>query len=403
MILRPEVMDEILKTYNKPEDLLGPEGILKQLSAQLVSRVLEGEMSHHLGYEKHESKGRGSGNNRNGKTDKTLVTDKGTMKIKVPRDRNSTFEPALVGKHQRRFDGFDDQVVSLYTRGMTVRDIQEHLKNLYAVDVSPDLISQVTNEVLAHVKEWQQRPLDAIYPIVFLDALVVKVRDQGVVANKSVYVALGVNLLGVKEVLGLWIAENEGAKFWLKILNELHTRGLQDIFVACCDGLKGFPDAIETVFPKTIVQTCIVHMIRNSFRWVSYQDRREVAADLKPIYTAGSTEDALDALAAFEGKWKNQYPMIAESWQKNWERVTPFLDFPPDIRKAIYTTNAIESINYQLRKCSRNRGHFPSDDAVLKLLYLNLQRAEKKWTMPIRNWKRALNQFAVFFEGRVPL
>lgn len=401
--IRKELLDEILKEYKNPEDFLGPDGILKKLTAALVERALGAELDDHLGYDKHARVAEKDDNARNGRSKKTLRTNMGPLPIEVPRDRNGTFEPQLVKKHQRHFDGFDDKIISMYARGMTVRDIQGHLHELYGVEVSPDLISRVTDAVMDEVKAWQSRPLDPVWPIVILDALVVKVRDQGSVRNKSVYMALGVNMEGTKEVLGLWIESNEGAKFWLKVITELKNRGMTDILVACCDGLKGFPEAIEAVFPKTAVQTCIVHMIRNSLRYVGWKERKKVAADLRPVYTADTEDAAEAALTAFEEKWGEEYPMIGKSWRENWERIIPFLSFPKDIRKVIYTTNAIESINRQIRKIIKNRGHFPNDDAVFKLLYLALSVAEKKWTMPIRDWGRAMNQFAIYFEGRLPV
>jgi putative transposase len=403
MAIRDELLKELLAEYKKPEDLLGPNGLLKQLTGALVEKALQAEMTEHLGYEKHAPAGRGSGNSRNGASQKTLKTEAGEVAIEVPRDRNATFEPQLVKKHQTHFDGFDDKIISMYARGMTVREIQGHLRELYGTEVSPDLISRVTDAVLDEVKGWQSRPLDSVWPIVYLDALVVKIRDQGTVTNKSAYLAVGVNIQGTKEVLGLWIESNEGAKFWLKIMTELKNRGVSDMFLVCCDGLKGFPEAIEAAFPRSTVQTCIVHMIRNSIRFVAWADRKPVVEALKPIYSADTETAAEAALAAFEQGIGQRYPMIGKSWRSNWQRVIPFLAFPRDIRKAIYTTNAIESLNFQLRKIIKTRGHFPSDDAAFKLLYLALSRAQEKWTMPIRNWKNALNQFAVHFEGRLPV
>jgi putative transposase len=397
-----ELLDQLLANYTKPDDLTGKDGILKQLTARLVERALQTEMTEHLGYEKNEPKGRGLSNSRNGTSGKTLRTELGPVEIEVPRDREGTFEPQLVKKRQTRFTGFDEKILGMYARGMTVRDIQGHLEDVYGVEVSPDLISKVTSAVMEDVAAWQNRPLDAVYPIVYLDALVVKVRDQGVVRNKSVYIALGVTLAGTKEVLGLWIEQNEGAKFWLKVVNELKTRGVRDLLIACCDGLKGFPEAIEAVFPQTVVQTCIVHMIRNSLRFVSYKDRKAVAKDLRPVYTAASREEALVALDTFEQKWARRYPMIASSWRSNWERVVPFLDFPPDVRRVIYTTNAIESLNSTLRKLLQYRGHFPTDEAVFKLLYLALSKMEKKWERSIRDWSNVLGQFSIFFQDRIP-
>lgn len=397
-----ELLDQLLANYTKPEDLTGKDGILKQLTARLIERALQAEMTEHLGYEKNEPKGRGLPNSRNGTSGKTLKTEQGPVDIEVPRDREGTFEPQLVKKRQTRFTGFDEKILGMYARGMTVRDIQGHLEDVYGVEVSPDLISKVTSAVVEDVAAWQNRPLDAVYPIVYLDALVVKVRDQGVVRNKSVYIALGVTLAGAKEVLGLWIEQNEGAKFWLKVVNELKTRGVRDLLIACCDGLKGFPEAIEAVFPQAVVQTCIVHMIRNSLRFVSYKDRKAVAKELRPVYTAASREEALVALDAFEQKWARRYPMIASSWRSNWERVVPFLDFPPDVRRVIYTTNAIESLNSTLRKLLQYRGHFPTDEAVFKLLYLALSKMEKKWERSIRDWSNVLGQFSIFFKDRIP-
>jgi putative transposase len=345
-----ELIDQILANYEKPEDLTGEGGLLKELTARLISRALEGEMTDHLGYEKHALDGRGTTNSRNGTRSKTLKTDSGEIEITVPRDRDSSFEPEIVKKRQTRFAGFDEKILALYARGMTVRDIQGHLEELYGVEVSPSLISSATSAVMEDVQAWQSRPLDSVYAIVFLDALVVKVRDESVVRNKSVYLAIGVTVTGTREVLGIWIEQTEGAKFWLKVMNELKTRGVQDILIACCDGLKGFPEAIEHVFPEVTVQTCIVHMIRNSLRFVSFKDRKAVAKDLKPIYTAANRESAEAALTAFESKWGRRYEMISSSWRANWERVVPFLDFPPDVRKVIYTTNQIEALNSSLRK-----------------------------------------------------
>ena len=402
MAIRDEVLKELLEGYKKPEDLLGPEGLLKKLTAALVEKALSAEMAEHLGYEKHEVAGRGSGNSRNGVSEKTLKTESGEMPIEVPRDRNGSFEPQLVKKHQTHFDGFDEKIISMYARGMTVREIQGHLQELYGVEVSPDLISRVTSAVIEEVKAWQGRPLEAVYPIVYLDALVIKVRDQGTVTNKSAYLAIGVNMAGNKEVLGLWLEDTEGAKFWLKILTEIKNRGVADILILCCDGLKGFPEAIEAVFPKATIQTCIVHMIRNSIRFVTWKDQKTVATALKPIYGAQTEVLAEAALAAFESSALGaRYPMIAKSWRSNWSRVIPFLAFPRDIRRVIYTTNAIESLNFSLRKIIKSRGHFPNEEAATKLLYLALVRAEQKWTRPIWKWKDALNQFAVHFEGRL--
>jgi len=398
-----EIIDQLLTDYKKPEDLLGQDGLLKKLTAALVERAMQAELTEHLGYSKNEPKGRNSGNSRNGTTPKTLITDKGDIPISVPRDRNGSFEPVIVPKNQTHFDGFDDKILSMYARGMTVRDIQSHLQELYSTEVSATMISRVTDAIVQELKSWQNRPLDPIWPIVYLDALVLKVREQGVVNNKHAYLAIGVNMRGTKEVLGIWLETNEGAKFWSKVIAELKNRGIRDILIACCDGLKGFPEAIEAIFENTIVQTCIVHMVRNSLRYVSWKDRKGVVADLRPIYTAVTEQASASSLEAFESKWNGKYPMIGKSWRSNWERVIPFFAFPAEIRKVIYTTNAIESLNSQLRKVIKNRGHFPNDEAAAKLLYLALKNAAKKWTMPIQDWGRALNQMSIFFEGRLPV
>lgn len=398
-----EIIDQLLTDYKKPEDLLGQDGLLKKLTSALVERAMAAELTEHLGYSKNDPKGRNSGNSRNGTTPKTLRTDKGDIPISVPRDRNGSFEPVIVPKNQTHFDGFDDKILSMYARGMTVRDIQSHLQELYSTEVSATMISRVTDAIVQELKNWQNRPLDPVWPIVYLDALVLKVREQGVVSNKHAYLAIGVNMRGTKEVLGIWLETNEGAKFWSKVIAELKNRGVRDILIACCDGLKGFPEAIEAIFENTIVQTCIVHMVRNSLRYVSWKDRKGVVADLRPIYTAATEEASAVALDAFEAKWNGKYPMIGKSWRSNWERVIPFFAFPAEIRKVIYTTNAIESLNSQLRKVLKNRGHFPNDEAAAKLLYLALKNAAKKWTMPIQDWGRALNQMSIFFEGRLPV
>jgi putative transposase len=400
--IRKELLDELLDEYASPEDLTGPEGLLKRLTGALVERALQTEMTDHLGYEPGASEGHGSGNSRNGTGKKTLRTDQGDVVVEVPRDRNGTFEPKLVKKHQRSFKGFDDKILSMYARGMSVRDIQAHLAEIYGTEVSPDLISRVTDAVIDEVQAWQARPLDAVWPVVFLDALVIKVRDQGIVQNKSAYIALGMGVDGHKEVLGIWLESNEGAKFWLKVITELKNRGVQDILIACCDGLKGFPQAIEAVFPKAVVQTCIVHMIRNSTRFVGWQQRKAVCAELRAIYAAPTEQAGLAELDAFEARHAQRYPAIAPSWRNNWDRVRPFFDFPADLRRLIYTTNAIESLNFQLRKVTKAKGHFPSDEAATKLLYLALRNAEKKWRMVPRFWNSALNQLVIYFPGRLP-
>lgn len=398
-----ELIDNLLKDYKEPEDLIGEGGLLAQLTKRLLERAMSAEMTEHVGYDKYEAAGRNSGNSRNGKTAKTLKGTFGTMPIEVPRDRNGTFEPKIIGKHQTRFTGFDDKIISLYARGLSTREIKQHLEEIYQVEVSPGLISSVTDEVIDEAKAWQDRGLESFYPFVYMDALQFKVRDGGVVRNKAIYLAIGVNMDGMKEVLGMWIAQTEGAKFWLQVVTELKNRGLEDILIACVDGLKGFPEAIETVYPRTEVQLCIVHMVRHSLNFVGWKQRKEVAADLRNIYTAATESEAETRLDEFAEKWDAKFPMISKSWRANWGRVIPFFAHPPEIRKVIYTTNAIESLNSSLRKVTKTRSSFPNDEAVLKLLYLALRNIAKKWTMPIQNWKAALNRFAIIYEDRVPV
>ena len=399
-VVPKELLDSLLAEYRKPEDLIGENGLLKHLTKLLVERALEAEMADHLGHGKNKPVANPTGNTRNGKSQKTLKGDFGELPIEIPRDRHGTFEPQLIPKHQTRWTGFDDKILSLYARGMTVREIQSHLEEMYGTEVSPTLISSVTDAVIEEVKAWQGRPLDALYPIVYLDCIHVKVRD-GRVRVKAVYLAVGVNLRGEKEVLGLSIAQTEGAKFWLQVVTELKNRGIQDIFIACVDGLKGFPEAIEAVYPHAAVQLCIVHMVRNSLNFVAWKMRAEVAADLKRIYTASTADEAELRLGEFEDKWDDAYLPISQSWRRNWARIIPFFDYPPEIRKVIYTTNAIESVNMSLRKITKNRGSFPSDEALLKLFYLALRNISKKWTMPIRDWKAALTRFTIQFEDRI--
>lgn len=403
MGINEKLLDELMKDYKNPEDLLGETGLLKQLTKALLEKALKGEMTHHLGYPKWSPAGRNTGNSRNGKHDKTIKGDFGEMEIEVPRDRNSEFEPTIIGKHQTRFDGFDDKIISMYARGMSTRDIQGHLKEIYQIEVSPDFISTVTDSVMDAVKEWQNRPLDEIYPIVYLDALHVKVKDQGQIINKAIYFVLGVNMEGKKEVLGFWIEKTEGSKFWLQVITELKNRGVKDIFIACVDGLKGFPEAIRTAYPKTEIQLCIVHMVRNSLKFVSYKDRKKIAGDLKEIYRAATVEVAEKALETFSATWNSKYPSISQSWKNNWANIIPFFAYPPEIRKVVYTTNAIESLNMTLRKILKTRASFPNDDALRKLLFLGLQNASKKWTMPIRDWVSAINQFLILYGDRVAL
>lgn len=398
-----EIIDNLLKDYKDPEDLIGEGGLLARLTKRLLERAMSAEMTQHVGYEKHEAAGRNSGNSRNGKTSKTVKGTFGTLPIEVPRDRNGTFEPKIIGKHQTRFTGFDENIISLYARGLSTREIKQHLEEIYQVEVSPGLISSVTDEVIDEAKAWQDRPLESFYPFVYMDALQFKVRDGATVRNKAIYLAIGVNMDGMKEVLGMWIAQTEGAKFWLQVVTELKNRGLEDILIACVDGLKGLPEAIETVYPRTEVQLCIVHMVRHSLNFVGWKQRKEVAADLRKIYTAATESEAETRLSEFAEKWDDKFPMISKSWRANWSRVIPFFAHPPEIRKVIYTTNAIESLNMSLRKVTKARSSFPNDDAVLKLLYLALRNIAKKWTMPIPNWKAALNRFAIIYEDRVPV
>ena len=401
--INSDLIDDLLKDYRKPEDIIGENGILKQLTKAILERALESELTYELGYEKHSRPAKASGNARNGTSRKTLKTDHGELDLSIPRDRNSEFEPQIVKKGQRRFTGFDDKIVSMYARGMTTRDIQGHLEEIYGVEVSPALISSVTDGILSEVKEWQNRPLDEVYPIVFFDAIRMKIRDEGRVINKAVYLAIGIGMDGLKDVLGIWIEKNEGAKFWLSVFTELKNRGVQDVLIACVDGLKGLPEAIESVFPEAEVQLCIVHMVRNSTKFVSWKDYKKIAADLKNIYRAATVEQAEEALNDFEEKWDGRYPMISKSWRSNWSHIIPFFANSAEIRKAIYTTNAIESLNNSLRKVTKTRNSFPSDEAAIKLLYMSLKNITKKWTMPIRNWNLAIHQFSIRFEGRIHL
>jgi len=403
MPIKDELLDELLKEYKNPEDLIGKDGILKQLTKRLVEKAMESELTHHLGYDKNSPAGKNTGNSRNGTSSKTIKGDFGELPIAVPRDRNGDFNPQIIKKNQTRFDGFDDKIISLYARGMTTRDIQAHLQDIYGVEVSPDLVSNVTDAIINEVKEWQNRPLADIYPILYLDATMVKVRSEGRVINKSAYLAVGITLEGTKDVLGIWLEQTEGAKFWMKVMTELKNRGVQDIYIACVDGLKGFPDAIEAIFPKTEVQLCIVHMVRNSLRFVSWKDRKNVAADLKAVYRAVTEEQARLSLSAFAQKWNTKYPTISKAWEANWQRLIPVFAYPEEIRRIIYTTNAIESLNNSLKKTIKNRASFPNDEAAIKLLYLSLKNIMKKWTMPVRNWDTALNQLAVLYDDRMPI
>lgn len=375
--------------------------LTQSLRKAMIEAALGGEMTEHLGYEKHAPEGHGTGNSRNGKSRKTLKGDHGEVEIDIPRDREGTFEPQIVKKGQTRLTAMDDQILALYARGMSTRDIVATFKDLYDADVSPSLISRVTDSVLEQVEQWQNRELDSLYPIVYLDCIVLKIRENKRVIKRSMYVALGVNLDGHKELLGLWLADTEGAKFWLTVLTELRNRGVQDILIACVDGLKGFPEAIASEYPQTQVQLCIVHMVRNSLRFVPWKDYKAVTADLKLIYDANTEELALNELDAFEQQWSEQYPQIIKSWQDNWDNVATLFQYPPDIRKAIYTTNAIESLNSVIRKATKQRKVFPTNQSAMKVVYLAISDASKKWTMPIRNWKPALNRFTIEFGERV--
>lgn len=402
MAITDEVLNELLKDYQKPEDILGQNGLLKQLQKRLLEKAMGAELTVHLGYGKHDPAGKNSGNSRNGTSPKTLKGEFGNLDLATPRDRNGSFEPQIVAKGQRRFEGFDQAIISLYSRGLTTREIEGHLLEIYGVEVSPGLVSQVTDAVCADVLAWQNRPLEEVYPIVYFDALWGKVRENGQVVKVAVYLALGITIAGNKEVLGMWAANSEGAKFWLHVLTELKNRGVRDIFIGCVDGLKGFPEAMEAVFPATQVQLCLVHMVRQSLSYVGWKERKAVAADLKQIYRAATEAEAEQALRDFEVKWDRKYPSISKSWRTHWPELITFLKYPQDIRKALYTTNAIESLNRSLRKISKNRGVFPNLDSLFKLYYLALERIAKKWTMPIHNWCGALNRFVIEFGDRVP-
>lgn len=371
----------------------------KMLTKVTVEAALNAELDEHLGYARHEQSEQQ--NSRNGYSAKTIRTEDGKVELDTPRDRDASFEPQLVKKNQTRFTSMDDKILYLYSKGMTTREIVSTFKEMYDADVSPTLISRVTDAVIAHVVEWQARPLDAVYPIVYLDCLVVKVRQDKQVINKAIYLALGVNIEGHKELLGMWISENEGAKFWLNVLTELQNRGVKDILIACVDGLKGFPDAINTVYPDTQIQLCIVHMVRNSLKFVPWKDYKAITADLKRIYQSVTEDEALMALEQFEQRWDSKYPNISRSWRNNWQNVSTLFNYPEDIRKAIYTTNAIESLNSVIRKAIKKRKLFPHDDSAKKVVYLAIEQASKKWTMPIRNWKSALNRFMIEFEDRL--
>ena len=407
-VVDAELADELLaRAQSDGVELLGPDGLLSQVTKAVLERALGEEMSQHLGYDKHDPAGRGSGNSRNGSSGKRLLTDIGGIDLDVPRDRNGSFSPQIVRKGQTRLDGFNDRIIALYARGLSTRDIRAHLREMYDVDVSPDLISRVTDAVLEELAEWQSRPLDRVYPVVFIDALMVKIRD-GVVANRPVYLAIGIDCDGVKNVLGLWVGPSTGesAKFWLTVLSELKSRGVADVCIVCCDGLTGLPDAIGVAWPQATVQLCVVHLIRASLRYASKKDWGQLTKDLRMIYTAVDEQAAESALDQFEQGWSVRYPAIVKLWRTHWAQFVPFLAFPPEVRRVVYTTNLIESMNARLRKVTRNRGQFPTEQAALKVLYLAVRNLDeyRGATVGIRNsgWKQALQAFTIYFEGRIP-
>lgn len=396
-IIDEEKLAELATSKDAQEAFFGKEGLIKQLVKSTLEAVLRAEMTHHLDSTSETN----PKNKRNGKTVKTIKSDSGEFELEVPRDRDSEFEPQLVKKHQRRLAGLDQKIVALYARGLSTRDIQAELQEMYGVEISPTLISQVTDSVMDEVKAWQNRPLETVYPIVFLDALIVKVKENKQVVNKAVYLALGINQEGLKEVLGMWVSQNEGAKFWLSVLTELQNRGMKDVFIFCTDGLSGFPEAIEAVYPRAKIQLCIVHMIRNSTKFVNWKDRKAICADLKSIYQASTIDQAEIALMEFAEKWDAKYASISKMWQNRWEHLTTFFAYPEDIRRVIYTTNSIESLNMTVRKVLKNKRSFPSDDAMFKQIYLALNNISKKWTMSIRHWGQAMNRFAIEFGDRL--
>jgi putative transposase len=396
-----EVIDELLAGASTEDEIAGPGGLLAELTKRLVERAMEVELTDHVGYEPHQEPPGGAGNTRNGTSPKTLICEHGKVPIDAPRDRDGSFEPKIVRKRQRRFVGFDDKILALYSRGLSTRDIEAHLEEIYGVKVGRDLISRVTDGVMDDVRDWAKRPLEDIYPIVFLDCMVLKIREGGSVQRRALYLALGVTLDGDRDVLGMWFQETEGAKFWMQVLADLKQRGVRDILIACVDGLTGFPDAIEAIFPATTVQTCLVHLIRASLKYVPRREREQVARDLKPIYTAINADQAQAELEAFDEKWGARFPVITQAWLDAWEHVTPFLAFPAEVRRGIYTTNAIEALNRQLRKAIKTKGSFPTEDAARKLVYLALQNATPQWTRT-RNWTAALLAFKIHFGDRVP-
>jgi putative transposase len=398
----PRLLDELLAGHEDAESFFGKNGLLDQLAKALVERALEAEMTHHLGHKPGGTVTNEAKNTRNGKSKKRLKSAHGEVDIEIPRDRQASFEPLLIPKHKTRLAGLDEKIIAMYARGLSDRDIQAQLQDLYGVEISVGLISEITDAVLDELRTWQSRPLDEVYPIVYLDCLHLKIRKDKVVETRAVFLAIAVNLQGTKEVLGMWIADHEGAKFWAGVLTELKNRGVEDMFIACVDGLKGFPEAIEAIFPKAQVQLCVVHLLRSSLHYVAYQERQEVAADLKTVYNAVTLEAAETALDDFEKKYQDKYPATVKCWRSNWQRVIPMFAYPQDIRRAIYTTNVIESLNFTLRKAVKTKGSFPNEEAAFKVLYLALRNVEKRWTMPITNWKSALNLFTILFEGRMP-
>lgn len=402
--INDDIIKQLLDSIDDPKDLFGKDGLMQALTKKMVEAALRGEIDAHLGYEKHEKTGAESKNSRNGYSSKTIITDRGPLEIETPRDRDASFKPELVKKRQTRLPDMDEKILSLYSRGMSVRDIQSHISEIYGgADIGLGTISRVTNEIKKDIEDWRKRPLNAIYPIVYLDATFVKIREDGKVISKALYLAIGVNLIGEREVLGMWLSQTEGASFWLSVMTDLQHRGVEDIFIACVDGLKGFPQAIESVFPKTVVQSCIVHMIRNSLKLVSWKMRKELAKGLKPIYQAINEEAGLEALDLFDKKWGKEYPMIVKSWERNWDRICPFFAFTKEIRKVVYTTNTIESLNSQIKKAMKPKGGFPNDDAALKVAFLAIERASKNWSRSIQRWDLALQQFAIHFEGRLTM
>lgn len=391
-IFKEETLNDIVQYCGSQEDLMIT---FKNLQKALIEKALDGELAYHLGYQKSERSN--NDNSRNGYGTKKVITDTGEVEIVTPRDREASFDPKLIKKGQTQFKGFDDKIISMYARGMSMREIQDHLEEMYQIEVSTEFISTVTDKVIDEVNAWQNRSLDSVYPILYLDCIVVKVKESGQIINKSLFLAIGVNMDGHKEVLGMWIAKTEGAKFWLSVITDIKNRGVEQIYIACVDGLKGFTEAINSAFPQTIVQLCIVHMVRNSLNYVPWKDRKAVAADLREIYSANNDVAAEIALENFKNKWDKKYPTISDIWKRNWQGIIPFLAFPDYIRRAIYTTNAIEAINRQIRKIIKTKGCFPNDESVFKLVFLCLQNAQKRWTMPIREWKMALGQFSILF------